>query len=87
MHETVRVSSKGQIVIPSKLRERASIKQGDILIINLVGDRMVIEPLHKTKKESWKQILLETAGSWSGVNPEYIDELRLAALKRLDETL
>jgi AbrB family looped-hinge helix DNA binding protein len=50
LHETVRVSSKGQIVIPSKLRENVSIKQGDILIINLVGDRMVVEPLHKAKK-------------------------------------
>jgi AbrB family looped-hinge helix DNA binding protein len=87
LHETVRVSSKGQIVIPSKLREKASIKQGDLLMINLIGDKMVVEPLNKTKKGSWQQILQETAGSWSGVNPQYIDELRSAALKRLDETL
>ncbi len=87
MQGTVRVSSKGQIVIPSKLREKASIQKGDLLIINLVGDKMVVEPLNKTKKGNWQQILKETAGSWSDVDPKYIDELRWAAQKRLEENL
>jgi len=47
----------------------------------------VVEPLNKTKKENWQQILKETAGSWSDVDPKYIDELRWAAQKRLEENL
>ena len=87
MQGTVRVSSKGQIVIPFKLREKASIQKGDLSIINLAGDKIVVEPLNKTKKENWQQILKETAGSWSDVDPKYIDELRWAAQKRLEENL
>ncbi|MEW8960004.1 MAG: AbrB/MazE/SpoVT family DNA-binding domain-containing protein, partial [Moorella sp. (in: firmicutes)] len=81
------VSSKGQIVLPAKLRKKACIKKGDILIVNLVGDKIVIEPLNKSKKENWQQILEETAGLWPHVDVEYIEELRLAAQKRLEETL
>ncbi|WP_258359672.1 AbrB/MazE/SpoVT family DNA-binding domain-containing protein [Moorella sulfitireducens] len=83
----IKVSSKGQIVLPAKLREKACIKKGDILIINLVGNKVVIEPLNKTKKDNWQQILEETAGIWPHVDANYVEELRLAAQKRLEETL
>lgn len=87
MQGVVKVSSKGQIVLPAKLREKAAIKKGDLLIVNLVGDKVVIEPLNKPKKGNWQQILKETAGIWPGIDPKYVDELRLAAQKRLEENL
>ncbi len=87
MQGMIKVSSKGQIVLPAKLRKKASIKKGDILIVNLVGDKVVIEPLNKSKKEDWQQVLEETAGIWPHVDSKYVDELRLAAQKRLEETL
>ncbi|WP_406678738.1 AbrB/MazE/SpoVT family DNA-binding domain-containing protein [Neomoorella carbonis] len=83
----IKVSSKGQIVLPANLRKKACIKKGDILIVNLVGDKVVIEPLNKSKKEDWQQILEETAGIWPHVDSKYVEELRLAAQKRLEETL
>lgn len=87
MQGMIKVSSKGQIVLPAKLRKKVSIKKGDILIVNLVGDKVVIEPLNKSKKEDWQQVLEETAGIWPHVDSKYVEELRLAAQKRLEETL
>ncbi|AOQ24164.1 hypothetical protein MTAT_08050 [Moorella thermoacetica] len=87
MQDMIKVSSKGQIVLPAKLRKKACIKKGDILIVNLVGDKVVIEPLNKSKKEDWQQILEETAGIWPHVDSKYVEELRSAAKKRLEETL
>ncbi|MGI6286275.1 hypothetical protein SEF58_10730 [Neomoorella humiferrea] len=52
-----------------------------------MGDKVVIEPLNKSKKEDWQQILEETAGIWLHVDSKYVEELRLAAQKRLEETL
>ena len=81
MQGVVKVSSKGQIVLPAKLREKAAIKKGAFLIVNLVGDKVVIEPLNKPKKDNWQQILQETAGIWPDIDPGYVNELRLAAKK------
>lgn len=73
--------------VTCQIKEKACIKKGDILIVNLVGDKVVIEPLNKSKKEDWQQILEETAGIWPHVDSKYVEELRLAAQKRLEETL
>ncbi len=86
MKNIVRVSSKGQIVLPARLREKAAIKKGDILVVSLVGNKVIIEPLNRSGKENWPQILEETAGIWPEVDPGYVDELRAAARQRLAET-
>lgn len=51
MITTVKVSSKGQIVLPIDIREKISIKQGDVLLLHLVGDKIIIEPIKKTTKK------------------------------------
>jgi AbrB family looped-hinge helix DNA binding protein len=86
LRSVVKVSSKGQIVLPARLREKAAIKKGDVLAVSLVGNKVIIEPLARPTKENWRQVLEETAGIWSEVDPGYVDELRAAVQQRLEET-
>mgnify|MGYP001772762505 CR=1 FL=1 len=39
-----RLSSKGQVVIPAEIRASLGLKKGSILLINLEGRRIVMEP-------------------------------------------
>jgi len=47
---TVKVSSKGQIVLPKSIREKFGIKEGDELEVLDFGDEIVIVPLKKDLK-------------------------------------
>ncbi len=47
---TVKVSSKGQIVLPKAIRERFGIKEGDELEVLDLGDEIVIVPVKKGLK-------------------------------------
>ncbi|NSW84302.1 MAG: hypothetical protein HPY90_13740, partial [Syntrophothermus sp.] len=60
-------------------------KKSDVLAVSLVGNKVIIEPLARSGKENWQQILEETAGIWPEVDPGYVDELRAAARQRLEE--
>lgn len=45
---TVKVSSKGQIVLPKAIREKFRIKEGDELEVLDFGDEIVIVPVKKS---------------------------------------
>ena len=45
---TVKVSSKGQIVLPKSIREKFGIKEGDELEVLDFGDEIVIVPVKKS---------------------------------------
>ena len=45
--DTVRMSSKGQIVIPSKLRNKLEIKSGTKLNISEENGRIILQPLNE----------------------------------------
>lgn len=45
------LSSDGHLVIPAAIREELSIAAGDLLEINLVGGRMIIDPVVGTPKK------------------------------------
>ncbi|WP_297548246.1 AbrB/MazE/SpoVT family DNA-binding domain-containing protein [Thermococcus sp.] len=47
---TVKVSSKGQIVLPKAIREKFGIKEGDELEVLDFGDEIVIVPVKKDLK-------------------------------------
>ncbi len=85
MSATVTVSSKGQIVLPAHIRKKATVKQGDVLLVNLVGDKIIIEPLIRPEQKDWERIIKKTAGAWKNIAPDYVDELRAASVARLDE--
>ncbi len=58
---TVRVSSKGQIVIPKPIREQLKLDQGADLQISVEGDRVVLE---KSDPEDWRR----WGGSMKGID-------------------
>jgi AbrB family looped-hinge helix DNA binding protein len=49
--KTVKVSDKGQIAIPSEMREETGISQGDELILVQEGKKILIEPVGKVHKQ------------------------------------
>ena len=48
-----KISSKGQIVIPKKIREQLKLKEGDEVLIYLIEDGIVIK---KKKKANLKEL-------------------------------
>ncbi len=42
--ERVRVSSKGQVVLPKRIREQLSIRQGDVFEVELREGAVVLHP-------------------------------------------
>jgi AbrB family looped-hinge helix DNA binding protein len=45
--ETARITFKGQVTIPKKIRVALGIQSGDSLIFSIQGDQALIKPLKK----------------------------------------
>ena len=54
--ETVKVSSKGQIVIPKSLRESHHIHTGDSFIVTAVGDELRLKHAPAAGQSSLKSV-------------------------------
>jgi AbrB family looped-hinge helix DNA binding protein len=54
--ETVRVSSKGQVVIPKSLRESHHIDAGTELIITAVGGELRLKPVKASRQATLRQV-------------------------------
>jgi AbrB family looped-hinge helix DNA binding protein len=46
-----KVSSKGQVVLPSQLRERLGLRPGDALDVRLEGDAIVLRPRRARRRK------------------------------------
>lgn len=66
--EVVKVSSKGQIVIPKNFREKLGIKEGEYLLIFSRGDVIVMKKLNIDVEEILKEG--EEAAKSLGVSEE-----------------
>lgn len=44
--QTTRVTTKGQVVIPQKIREALGLSEGDEMIVARDGERVVMRKLH-----------------------------------------
>ncbi len=62
---TTIVTTKGQIVIPSKIRRRLNIKKGTRLCIEQKGDQLILQPL---TDEYFKKIAGIAATKGKGVS-------------------
>ncbi len=51
MVETVRMSSKGQIVIPQKVREEVNADEGSFFVVLSSGDSIVLKKIEMPSKE------------------------------------
>ncbi|MFA4647788.1 AbrB/MazE/SpoVT family DNA-binding domain-containing protein [Pyrococcus kukulkanii] len=48
--EVVKLSSKGQIVIPAKIRKELKLSKGDKLLIEREGDAIILRPVVKLSR-------------------------------------
>ncbi|HII61007.1 AbrB/MazE/SpoVT family DNA-binding domain-containing protein [Pyrococcus horikoshii] len=48
--EIVKLSSKGQIVIPAKIRKKLKLSKGDKLLLEMKGDAIILRPVVKLSK-------------------------------------
>ena len=58
MVNITKMSSKGQVVIPSEIRERMNLEEGNLLIISDSDDSICMKKLELPKIKSWKEVTL-----------------------------
>ena len=62
---TIRVSSKGQIVLPKSLREKAGIHDGDYVFIEEIGGMLLIEKPARSRLSQLTERLRKSAARQS----------------------
>ncbi len=81
---TIKMSSRGQVVIPVEARNNLNIKEGDILSCYVEEGKIII----KTKSAKIKKgIVDETFGLLSDLDydiKEHVEQLRKDSVRRLD---
>lgn len=72
----VRLSSKGQVVLPKKLRTDLGWQQGQAFQVRTDNERLVLEPLSQTN--DWRKWRGAFAGTraWQGLAEEHRAELQ-----------
>ena len=50
MSETVKLSSKGQLTLPSKIRKELGLDTGSVMIVIKIGDEIIMKPIKKLSK-------------------------------------
>lgn len=81
---TVKISSRGQIVIPAEARNNLNLKEGDILSCYVEEGKIIIKAKSTKIK---KGIVDETYGLLSDLDydmKDYVEQLRKDSGRRLD---
>jgi len=55
MVNITKISSKGQVVIPSEIREKMNLEVGNLLIISDSDDSICMKKIELPKIKSWKE--------------------------------
>lgn len=55
MVNITKISSKGQVVIPSEIRERMDLQEGNLLIISDTDGSICMKKIELPKIKSWKE--------------------------------
>ena len=63
----LRLGLQGRVVIPADLRERLSLRPGDVMVASVEDDRLVIRPRRAVEEELW--------GLFDGLDRDLADEL------------
>ena len=63
----LRLGLQGRVVIPADLRERLSLRPGDLMVAWVEEDRLVIRPRRAVEQELW--------GLFDGLGRDLADEL------------
>jgi len=65
--ELTRVSSKGQVVIPTKVRKRMGLKEGSVFAISAKKNIVVLKKLDKTMTEEDLRTLKSIEEAWKEI--------------------
>ena len=87
MSMTIKVSSKGQIVIPADYRNRFHITAGDTLLAEINGNALWLRPTRPAAQQH-NQIVDNAFGAWATLSvsgAEYVRSLRDADRMTDDE--
>jgi len=80
MGEIMSVDHKYQVVIPQKVREKLGIRKGDLVEINLEGERIVMHVIRRRYTDRLRGLGKDI---WKNVDPvEYQRQEREVLLKR-----
>ena len=55
MINLTKISSRGQVVIPSEIRERMNLEEGNLLIVSDSDDSIRMKKIELPKIKSWKE--------------------------------
>ncbi len=55
MVNITKISSRGQVVIPSEIREKMNLEEGNLLIISDSDDSICMKKIELPKIKSWKE--------------------------------
>ena len=80
--DTVRMSSKGQIVIPAHVRRALGLKTGRILRLSTMSPRQILLSLPGDEEESLDE-MLKRSRAWRG--PDLVEELHKLRQRGRDE--
>lgn len=58
--EVTSLSSKGQIVIPDRIRKKMGLISGSKLIVITDGTNLLLKPIEEPKMESFKKLIEES---------------------------
>lgn len=74
-----KMSSKGQIVIPSEIRERMNLEEGNLLIVSDSNDSICLKKIELHKIKSWDEATkpFRAAAKKSGFTKEDLDKVIL----------
>ena len=72
----VKVSSKGQISIPSRFRKRLKVEAGDEISVIESGDALIIYPDKTRNKEELLSLFNRLNGAWSDLEQDGIALVR-----------
>jgi antitoxin PrlF len=61
---TSKVTSKGQVTIPKKIRDQLHVAPGDTLVYEIEGNRVFVRKAEPFD-EAWHQGLSETLDEWN----------------------
>lgn len=89
MQELITLSSKGQVVIPKRIRDEAGFKAGDQLIVEWNGDHLEFRKLIEKESKPNSNIVKELLGKYA-TNKEDSKEGETGAdesVRKLRETL
>ena len=67
--EMARITSKGQMTIPKKVREAARLEAGDLVALDVDGDRVLMRKI-ATPDDAYLRGVEETLGEWASPEDE-----------------